>query len=234
MYPICVVGVLSLAVFFLVGFVIPKFARMYEQKKIELPVFTQILVAVGDSVHNYWWAYIAVAVGAAWGIRTAWRRPKGRWTIEKILHKIPFLSDILVGTSVARFARVFGLCLNSGLSLIDALQMAGKASGRPMLIKDVERMVEQVKTGGRLSNVLLVCDYLPGFAKRMLTSGEESAELGRMCSVIARHFERDTAGLTKNLSTVIEPVLIVLIGGVVLVVALAIFLPMWNLVKLLS
>jgi type II secretory pathway component PulF len=135
---------------------------------------------------------------------------------------------------VARFARVFGLCLNSGLSLIDALQMAGRSSGRPMLMADVEKMVAQVRTGGRLSNVLLVCHYIPGFARRMLTSGEESAELTRMCNVIARHYERDTQGLTKNLSTVIEPVLIVLIAGVVLVVALAIFLPMWNLVKLLS
>jgi MSHA biogenesis protein MshG len=234
MYPICVVSVLSLAVFFLVGFVIPKFARMYEQKHMELPIFTRIMVALGDSVQNFWYLYLAVAVGAFFAIRTAWRRPKGRRAIEKFLHRIPFLRDVLIGMSVARFSRVFGLCLNSGLSLIDALQMAGKASGRPMLMDDVEKMIAQVKTGGRLSNVLLVCSYLPGFAKRMLTSGEESAELTRMCGVIARHYERDTTALTKNLSTVIEPVLIVLIAAVVLVVALAIFLPMWNMVKLLS
>ena len=234
MYPICVISVLTLAVFFLVGFVIPRFARMYEQKKLDLPIFTRIMVAFGDSVQNYWWLYLAFAIGAFFTIRTAWKRPAGRMAIEKLLHKIPFLSQILVGMSVARFARIFGLSLSSGLSLIDALQMAGKASGRPMLMDDVERMVAQVKSGGRLSNVLLVCTYLPGFAKRMLTSGEESAELGRMCNVIARHFERDTTSLTKNLSTIIEPVLIVLIAGVVLVVALAIFLPMWNMVKLLS
>ena len=234
MYPACVVSVLSLAVIFLVGCVIPRFARMYEQKKIELPGFTKALVIVGDSVQGYWWAYLVLLAAAIWGVRTAWRRPKGRWVIERWLHRIPYLRDILIGTSVARFARVFGLCLNSGLSLIDALSMAGKASARPMLMRDAERMIEQVKSGGRLSSVLLVCEYLPGFAKRMLTSGEESAELTRMCNVIARHYERDTAGLTKNLSTVIEPVLIVLIGMVVLVVALAIFLPMWNMVKLLS
>jgi type II secretory pathway component PulF len=234
MYPVCVVSVLSLAVFFLVGFVIPQFARMYEQKKIELPGFTRALVMLGDSVQGYWWVYLLVLGGVIFGLRTAWRRPRGRWVIDKTLHRIPFIRDILVGTSVARFARVFGLCLNSGLSLIDALEMAGKASGRPMLMRDAERMMEQVRGGGRLSAVLLICEYLPGFAKRMLTSGEESAELTRMCNVIARHYERDTAGLTKNLSTVIEPVLIVLIGGVVLVVALAIFLPMWNMVKLLS
>lgn len=234
MYPACVISVLSLAVFFLVGFVIPKFAKMYEQKKLELPIFTKIMVAVGNSVQDFWYLYIAAAVGTFFAVRTAWRRPTGRMAIERGLHKIPFLSDVLIGLSVARFSRVFGLCLNSGLSLIDALQMAGKASGRPMLIHDVEKMVEQVRNGGRLSNVLLVCTYLPGFAKRMLTSGEESAELTRMCGVIARHYERDTTSLTKNLSTIIEPVLIVLIAGVVLVVALAMFLPMWNMVKLLS
>ncbi len=234
MYPICVISVLALAVFFLVGFVIPRFARMYEQKKLDLPIFTKIMVAFGDSVQNYWWLYAAVFVGTVFSIKTAWKRPGGRLVIEKLLHKIPFLNQILVGMSVARFARIFGLSLSSGLSLIDALQMAGKSAGRPMLMMDVEKMVAQVKSGGRLSNVLLVCDYLPGFAKRMLISGEESAELTRMCNVIARHFERDTTSLTKNLSTVIEPILIVLIAGVVLVVALAIFLPMWNMVKLLS
>lgn len=234
MYPICVVCVLALAVTFLVGFVIPKFARMYEQKNLALPIFTRILVTVGDSFQGYWYLYLALLIGAAFAVRAAWRRPAGRWTIEKLLHKIPFLDSILVGLSVARFARVFGLCLNSGLSLIDALQMAGRASGRPMLMRDVDTMVDQVRTGGRLAHVLLVCRYLPGFAKRMLTSGEESAELPRMCDVIARHYERDTTSLTKNLSTVIEPVLIVLIAAVVLVVALAIFLPMWNMVKLLS
>lgn len=234
MYPICVVSVLGLAVFFLVGFVIPKFARMYEQKKLDLPIFTKIMVAFGDSVQNFWWAYLAVGVGTFFAIKTAWKRPTGRLAIEKFLHKIPFLNQILVGMSVARFARIFGLSLSSGLSLIDGLQMAGKAAGRPMLMDDVEKMVSQVKSGGRLSTVLLVCNYLPGFAKRMLISGEESAELSRMCNVIARHFERDTTSLTKNLSTIIEPILIVLIAAVVLVVALAIFLPMWNMVKLLS
>jgi general secretion pathway protein F len=234
MYPICVVSVLSLATFFLVGWVVPRFARMYAQKSIELPFFTKALMAVGWSIQHFWYAYIAAAVGVFVAIRAAWRRPAGRWKIEKFLHRIPAIRSLLVGMSVARFARVFGLCLNSGLGLIEALSMASKASGRPMLMRDVDRMVDQVRTGGRISTVLVVCEYMPPFAKRMLTSGEESAELTRMCAVISRHYERDTAALTKNLATVIEPVLIVLIALVVLMVALAIFLPMWNMVKLLS
>ncbi|MBX3377012.1 MAG: type II secretion system F family protein [Phycisphaeraceae bacterium] len=234
MYPICVVSVLCIACFFLVGFVIPKFAKMFAQKGVDLPIFTKIMMAIGISIQNYWYLYLAVLVGGAFAIRTAYKRPKGRWAIEAALHRIPYLREILIGLAVARFSRVFGLCLNSGLGLIDSLHMAGKASARPMLEKDAERLVDQVRTGGRISVALIACEYITPFAKRMLTSGEESAELTRMCSIIARQYERDTATLTKNIATVIEPVLIVLIAAVVLVVALAIFLPMWDMVKLLS
>src|ERR1043165_329247 len=234
MYPTCVISVLCLACFFLIGFVIPKFAKMFAQKNVELPIFTRILMAVGLSIQNYWYVYLILAIGGVFGIKMAWRRPKGRWFIEGMLHKVPYLKDILVGLAVARFARVFGLCLNSGLGMIDAIHMAGKSAARPALMKDAERLVDQVRTGGRISVALIACEYITPFAKRMLTSGEESAELGRMCGIIARQYERDTSSLTKNIATVIEPVLIVLIAGVVLVVALAIFLPMWNMVKLLS
>jgi type II secretory pathway component PulF len=234
MYPACVVATLSAATFFLVGWVVPRFARMYAQKSLELPFFTRALMQVGLSIQHYWYVYAAVGVGAALGLRRAWSRPRGRWVLEKWLHRVPALRAILVGMSVARFARVFGLCLSSGLGLMEALAMAGRSSGRPMLMRDVDRMLDQVRAGGRISVVLVACEYLPPFAKRMLTSGEESAELTRMCAVIARHYERDTGTLTKNIATVIEPVLIVLIAGVVLMVALAIFLPMWNMVKLLS
>lgn len=234
MYPTCVISVLCLACFFLIGFVIPKFAKMFAQRNVELPIFTKILMFIGLSIQNYWYIYLLMLIGAIFGIRYAWRRPKGRWFIDKMLHKVPYLKDILVGLAVSRFARVFGLCLSSGLGMIDSIHMAGKSSARPALMKDADRLVDQVRTGGRISVALIACEYITPFAKRMLISGEESAELGRMCGIIARQYERDTSSLTKNIATVIEPVLIVLIAGVVLVVALAIFLPMWNMVKLLS
>lgn len=234
MYPICVISTLALAVTFLIGFVIPKFARMFAQKNVELPIFTRILMWVGESVQGYWWAYLILLIGSVVAIRHTWRSEKGRWHMERTLHRVPFLKDILIGVAVSRFARVFGLCLSSGLGLIDSVMMAGKASARPMLMQDAERIADQVRTGGRISTVLVACEYIPAFAKRMLISGEESAELTKMCSVIARHYERDTTGLTKNMATIIEPVMIVLIAGVVLIVALAIFLPMWNMVSLMQ
>ena len=93
-------------------------------------------------------------------------------------------------------------------------------------------MQEQVKHGGRLSDVMMRCDYFPAFAKRLLTAGDEAAELSRMCEVVARHYDREVGHMTKNVATVIEPLMIVGLAAVVLIIALAIFLPMWNMASL--
>ncbi len=135
---------------------------------------------------------------------------------------------------MSRFSHVLGTSLQSGLGLIDALEMAGGASGRPLLQADTQKMREQVKEGGRLTDVMLACAYLPGFARRMIAAGEETAEMPRMCEIVARHYDREVAHLTKNLPTVLEPILIVGLAGVFLIIALAIFLPMWELGALMG
>lgn len=234
MYPACVVGVLVLAVLFLLGFVVPRFAHMFEKRGLDLPLFTQGLMAAGQSVQAYWWVYLAVGVCAIFGVRRAWSSPKGRRVIDDLLHRVPYLNRVLAGLAISRFARILGVGLGSGLGLIEALETAGAASGRPMLQRDVSAMATQVRQGGRLAKALAGSEYLSAFSKRMLSAGEESGEMPRMCAVVARHYDRETTHLTKNIGTIIEPVLIVLIAGVVLTVALAIFLPMWDLVRLMQ
>ncbi len=95
-------------------------------------------------------------------------------------------------------------------------------------------MIDQVNSGGRLADVLMACTYLPGFAKRMITAGEESAELPKMCKIVVRHYQREVAHLSKNLGTVMEPFLVFGMAILVLGVALAIFLPMWNMAALVE
>lgn len=234
MYPTCVVGVLILAVLFLVGFVVPKFAKMFESRNLALPLFTKVLMNFGLSIQNYWWAYIIGLVAMVFGLYLMWTRPGGRLIIDQALHKIPYIREILIGATISRFSRIFSLSLQSGLGLIESLELAGKAAGRPVLMRDVRKMVSQVRSGGRLMDVMNVCSYLTPFTKRMLTAGEQSAELPRMCNVVSAHYERETTHMSKNLSTVIEPVLIVAIAGIVLVIALAIFVPMWDMAKLVG
>lgn len=233
MYPICVVGALGLAVTFLMIFVVPKFATMFASRGVELPIPTQMLIAFSTFIRVYWYVVIAATVGGVWLLKKAWANPASRHRIDTWLHHVPFLRDVLKGLAVSRFAHVLGISCSSGLSLIDALEMSGKASGRPLLIAEAQKMQDQVKHGGRLSDVLINCSYLPAFTRRMMAAGEEAAELSKMCSIVARHYDREVAHLTKNVTTVIEPVLIVGLAGVVLVIALAIFLPMWNMAALI-
>lgn len=234
MYPACVVTVLALAVFFLIAFVVPRFAGMFEKRGIELPLFTKILMNVGLSVQHYWWAYLLAIGAAVFAYFRIQKSARGRAKIDTALHKVPYLHTILTGLAIGRFSRVLGISLSSGLNLIESLELAGKSSGRPLLMNDVQRMIEQVRTGGRLSEVLANCTYFTPFTRRMLGAGEQSGEIPRMCDVIARHYDRESSQLSKNISTVIEPVLIVMIATVVLVVALAIFLPMWDMVKIVG
>lgn len=233
-YPAVVVSVLSMAVLFLVGFVVPKFGRMFASRGVELPVLTRILLHLGESLTAYWWAYLIVLIAAAVMGHRMLTTSQGRLALDRWLHKVPVVRGLLTGAAVSRFARVFGLCLSSGLGLIEAIEMAGKASGRAMLQRDAARMIEQVKAGGRVSVVMEACTYLPRFARRMIAAGEESAELPKMCSVVARQYDRETAVMAKNLATVIEPVMIVMIAAVVAVIALAVFMPMWDMVKLVG
>ncbi|MBL0926561.1 MAG: type II secretion system F family protein [Phycisphaerales bacterium] len=233
-YPVIVLIALALGVSFLIGFVVPKFAAIFATRGVELPIFTKILIWLGETMQSHWWMYLLSIGAAVYGLRRMWLSTHGRLILEDILHRVPYIKSILRGAGIGRFTRILGLSLSSGLGVLESLEAAGRSCGRPRLNEDAQRLAEQVRTGGRLSAAMLACRYLSPFAKRMLSAGEESAELPRMCGVVARHYDRETSYLTKNIATFIEPVMVVLIAGVVLVVALAIFLPMWDMVTLIG
>ena len=233
-YPLCVVTVLMGAVTFLLGFVVPRFAHMYERRGVDLPLLTKVMMLLGDSIQTFWWLYLlGIGIGVL-ALRKTWRSSAGRTMIERALHKVPYLSDLLVAVAIARFSRILGLCISAGVNLIDSIELAGRTSGREMLRSDSDRIIRGIQSGSRLGELLEQCAYLSPFVRRMLAAGENSGELPRMCSIVARHYERETTTMTKYLTTVLEPVLIVLVAAVVLVVALSVFLPMWDMVTLLG
>ena len=233
-YPLVVIGTLGAATAFLIVFAVPKFAKMFASKGAELPFLTKALLAVGTNAQHYWWACLIGIAGSVWWVRRAKKNPVFRARFEDACHKIPVIGSILRGLGVARFMRIFSLGLSSGIGLIESIEMAGRASGRPAMEADARRLAEQVRRGGNLADTLPECSYIPSLAKRMLVAGEQSGELPRMCETLARQYEKDTMALTKNIGSIIEPVLVILIAGVVLIVALAIFLPMWDLVKVMG
>lgn len=227
-YPACVLAAMVLAAAFLVAVIVPKFAALYDARGVTLPLPTRVLVGTSNGVRMFWHVLLASGAAAVWSTRKAWRTPGLRRRIDGWLHRVPVVRELLKGMAISRFVRLFGIMLQSGIGLIEALEMSGAASGRPLLHADARKMRDRVKEGGRLAEVMLACAYLPGFARRMIAAGEEAAELPKMCEIVARHYDREVGHLARSLPTVLEPILIALLAGGFLVLALAIFLPMWD------
>jgi MSHA biogenesis protein MshG len=234
MYPSCVIVVLVIAVAFLIGFVIPKFARMFKARNVDLPDLTRVLMFIGESLQSYWWAYLGAIGLVIVVVRAMLKSESGREVIDRMLHRVPVIGTLLRGAAMSRFCHVMGMSISAGLGLIESIELAGRSAARPMLKGDVDLLTSSVRAGAKLTDSLRKCTYITPFTRRMLSSGEASGEVGRMCAVVARHYDRESAHTAKNISTLIEPVLVVVIAMVVLVVALAIFLPMWNMVNLVG
>ncbi len=233
-YPACVMFAISVAVIFLMTAVVPKFATMFAERGIDLPAITVGLIETGDFIRTYWWVLLGTLAAGVFGLRQAWSNPKGKLAIDAMLHRVPRLNTVLVGLAVARFSGVFGVCLRSGLPLMESIELGGRASGRPSLEADAKTLINAIKQGSRLGSALPRCSYFPPFVRQLLRAGETSGELPKMCSLIARTHTRETRHLAQTLAKVIEPVTVMGLTIVVLIVALGVFLPMWDMAAVVS
>ncbi|MEM9065664.1 MAG: type II secretion system F family protein [Planctomycetota bacterium] len=229
-YPVIVLAVVAIAMAVIIVFVVPRFAQTFASQGIDLPLATVILRDFGASVRAHWWAYATGLFLCVLGFRTWVGSSGGRLTFERIMLRTPYLRAIIEATTAARFVRVLGVALGAGVEIVDAVEMAGRATGRPLFVAETRRMASGLRTGKSIGEILQGNPLLPGFARRMLGAGKDSAELSKTCAVIARHYDRQSDHLTSNVTTIIEPVLTVLMAAVVLVIALSVFLPMWSVI----
>jgi MSHA biogenesis protein MshG len=231
-YPVIVVCFVAIAVSVIVIFVVPKFATIFEANGVDLPLTTRAIRALGASMTQYWWAYSGTIFGSAWWLRHSWRSTRGRFRLEKLIHRLPYIGNMFTSVTTARFSRVMSIGLESGIEVIEAMEIAGNATGRPVFQDECVRMCDQMRSGESLNDVMNGATSLPSFARRLFGSGKDSKELSRAGSIIARHYDRQSDHLAKNLNTIIEPMITIAMAGVVLLVALSVFLPMWQMISI--
>ncbi|MFZ4574434.1 MAG: type II secretion system F family protein [Phycisphaerales bacterium] len=231
-YPVILLGVVSAALSVIVVFVVPKFAAIFKDQEVALPLSTRVIQAVGHSAHEYWWAYVAGIVAALCSLTAAWKSPEGRRTLEDLLLRVPYVGKIIVSVTAARFARVVGIGLASGLDVIESIDIGGRSTGRPNFVAECSSMASRLRGGQSLSEVMADSRYVPQFARRMLAAGKDATELSNACGVVSRYYDRESNHLMKNINTVIEPMMTIAMAVIVLIVALSVFLPMWEMVKL--
>jgi len=231
-YPVIVLVVVAGALSIILGWVVPKFGATFASQGVKLPTITRFVQGVGSSMANYWWLYLGVLAGAGIGLALAWKTPSGRHWLELALIRIPYVGRLIIAVTAARFARIITISLESGLDLIESIQIAGKATGRPVFTLHCSMISDALRRGEDLRNALGDTPYLPSFARRMLQAGKDSKEMAGTCNVVARHYERESSHLTANFNSVLEPLLTVFLAVIVLVVALSVLLPMWQMVRL--
>jgi MSHA biogenesis protein MshG len=231
-YPILVVGMVTLAFFALVTFVVPKFATFYDKYDAQLPLPTRVLIQINQLITHYWPALLVVALLAIPGVIRLFRVKQFRSWFDGFLLKLPVFGKLLNKIYVSRFSHLLGVTFGSGAPLLAGLDIVKSAVGNTVIEGEIELMRQQIQQGNTVANIRHLLPHFPNLALSMIQVGLESGSLEFMLQQVSSFFDREIDYTTKRLLSLIEPFLILFLGAVVLCLALAIFLPMWNLIQI--
>jgi MSHA biogenesis protein MshG len=228
-YPTFVIVAMTLAIAVINYFVIPAFARVYAGFKAELPWMTKLLIASSNFTVQYWWIILLGLAGAI-GAFIAWSRtPKGRYRWDKLKLRMPIFGKIVLKATLARFARSFALASKSGVPIVQAMNVVAQTVDNAFIAARIEQMRDGVERGESILRTAVTAGVFTPVVLQMVAVGEESGSLDDLMDEIAGMYEREVDYELKTLASQIEPILIVGLGILVLIMALGVFLPIWDL-----
>ena len=228
-YPTFVVVAMAIAFIIINIFVIPAFAKVYAGFKAELPAITKLLIAFSDFMVTYWPALLALLVAMVIGFRLYIRTAAGRLAWDKLKMRIPVAGGIVLKATLARFARSFALAIRSGVPAVQALTMVAQTVDNGHVARKIEAMREGVERGESVLRAAMASGVFTPLVLQMVAVGEETGALDDLMTEIADMYQREVEYDLKNLAAQIEPILVVALGAMVLVLALGVFLPIWDL-----
>jgi MSHA biogenesis protein MshG len=228
-HPIFVIGVMAVALAIINLFVIPQFAEVYKGFGARLPTITLWLIQFSQFWVDYWWLLLLVVVGSFLGFRTWVATDEGRYRWDRVKLRIPIAGPIVLKATLARFARSFALAIRSGVTAVQGLTLVAQVVDNRYMASRIERMREGVERGESVLRTSINSGVFTPVALQMVLVGEESGSLDDMMDEVADMYTREVQYDLKTLGAQIEPVLIVLLGILVLIVALGVFLPIWDL-----
>jgi len=228
-YPSFVVATMAIAIVIINIFVIPAFAKVYAGFKAELPLMTKVLIGFSNFMVEYWPYLLAALVGAFFGARAWVNTPAGRMAWDRLKLRIPIAGTIIQKATLARFARSFSLAFRSGVPVTSGLGMVANTVENVYISERIVRMREGVERGESVLRTARDAGVFTPVVLQMIAVGEESGALDDLTGEIADLYQREVEYDLKHLSSQIEPILIVMLGILVLILALGVFLPIWDL-----
>lgn len=233
-YPTLVVAAAVGVVAFLLTFVIPVFANVYTQFNARLPTITLALIATSDFTIHYWWIIVPALVVMFYLLRLWVQTERGKRMFDRLKLKLPFLGKLNRKIAIARFTRTLAAMVRAGVPILGALGVSGRTSGNTVIIEAVTKVAQFVKEGAKIWIPLEQTGEFPTMVTRMIASGEESGNLDEMLEKLSDFYDRDIEYTVGRLTRLLEPLMTVIVGGIVLFVLLALYSPIFNLTRVIK
>jgi len=213
----------------LVTFLVPVFVGVFKQFGGDLPTITKFTVALSNSIKGYWFVWILISVGAVWAFRK-WKstyRGRGQWDAMRL--RIPMkIGDIVQKVALARWSRTLSALVSAGVPLLAALDITAQTAGNRVVENAMADVIESVKRGGTIADPLKQSSVFPGMVSHMVGVGEETGALDTMLSKIADFYEDQVASAVKSLTSILEPVMLVVVGGIVGFIVISMYMPLFK------
>ncbi len=233
-YPIIVLSVLVLAFVAAIGFIMPRFAEMFTNAGVALPLPTRALIFLSIMITKYWFITFWLVLIVIFSIRFYTQRPAGAYRFDAIKLAMPVFKDIVLQSTLARFAHILETLSRSGVKIVRALEIVEQTLGNRVIAKDVAHAREEVIKGVPIAQALSKSKHIPSMTIMMIGTGEQSGALDDMLLNIAEQYDVSVKSKIDGLASAIEPLLTIVIGVFLLIFALSIFLPMWKMIDIVK
>ena len=230
-YPFIVMITIVLAMVFMSTFVIPKFAPVFAQLKGEMPLPTRILLGSSAAVRDYWVYTLGVVAMLVGGVRYWLKTPDGRMKWDTLKLRVPVMGRLMYEATLSRINRSMAISLSAGMPMTQTLAVIARSSGNVFMSERIQKLAANVERGESLHRAATASGLFSPLVLQMIAIGEETGALPELLDEAAGYYEREVDHALKNLSSSIEPILIVAVGGMVLILALGIFMPLWEVIS---
>ncbi len=233
-YPIIVLVALVITFAVAVLFILPKFSQLFTKFEAELPLPTRILLGINSAVHENGVTMLIVMIVVGYAGYSILRSRAGKKYWDELKLKIPVVGPLFVQIAISRFARMFSTLDRCGLPILRNLEIVAETVGNIVIAREIMRQRESVRKGGSIAEPLAESRYFPPLVSEMLSIGEASGSMDESLSAVADHYDREVQYTLKNMATLIEPLITLIMGAFVLFMAVAIFLPMWKMTSIIQ
>ena len=234
MYPLCMLGFCILVVVGILVFIMPRFEKIYASKGSALPLPTQVLLSVSHALTNYWYAALGGVVGAVVGAYLYLRTPGGRIMMDRLRIGLPILGKMYRKACVARSLRTMATMTTSGVPVLDGLQITARVAGNHFYSQMWLELADGVREGQSLAGQLFEKPLVPATVSQMIDAGERTGRMAMVMDRVAKFCEDDLRNSIESMTSLIEPAMIIVMGGVIGGIAMALLLPVFSISKVMA